>query len=98
MTVRRSEEAIAVAEIPSPMTLTSGYTRRQVSYDLFSGDLALLDSVNLFPIIHHVLLSTRCLDIDSSAWLGLEETANSSPAKHHIGAVWLFSQFDPLAF
>ncbi|KAF3534989.1 hypothetical protein DY000_02036441 [Brassica cretica] len=28
----------------------------------------------------------RCLDIDSSAWLGLEETANSSPAKHHIGA------------
>ncbi|VVB10056.1 unnamed protein product [Arabis nemorensis] len=28
----------------------------------------------------------RCLDIESSAWLGLEETANSSPAKHHIGA------------
>lgn len=28
----------------------------------------------------------RCLDIDPSAWLGLEETANSSPAKHHIGA------------
>uniref|UniRef100_A0A1J3HIC9 Transmembrane and coiled-coil domain-containing protein 4 n=1 Tax=Noccaea caerulescens TaxID=107243 RepID=A0A1J3HIC9_NOCCA len=28
----------------------------------------------------------RCLDIGSSAWLGLEETANSSPAKHHIGA------------
>ncbi|CAN8327978.1 unnamed protein product [Cochlearia groenlandica] len=28
----------------------------------------------------------RCLDIDSSAWLGLEETANYSPAKHHIGA------------
>ncbi|ESQ53471.1 hypothetical protein EUTSA_v10024597mg [Eutrema salsugineum] len=28
----------------------------------------------------------RCLDIQPSAWLGLEETANSSPAKHHIGA------------
>ncbi|KAL0885790.1 hypothetical protein Bca101_009773 [Brassica carinata] len=28
----------------------------------------------------------RCLDIDSSAWLGLEETAISSPDKHHIGA------------
>ncbi|KAL0723435.1 hypothetical protein Bca4012_038034 [Brassica carinata] len=28
----------------------------------------------------------RCLDIDSSTWLGLEKTAKSSPAKHHIGA------------
>ncbi|KAL0864995.1 hypothetical protein Bca101_044113 [Brassica carinata] len=43
------------------MNLTSGYTRRRVSYVL-------------------------CLDIDSSTWLGLEKTAKSSPAKHHIGA------------
>ncbi|OMO84587.1 hypothetical protein COLO4_21964 [Corchorus olitorius] len=28
----------------------------------------------------------RVLDIDSAAWLGLEETAGSSPAKHHVGA------------
>ncbi|KAK8685732.1 hypothetical protein V6N13_124767 [Hibiscus sabdariffa] len=28
----------------------------------------------------------RFLDIDSAAWLGLEETAGSSPAKHHLGA------------
>ncbi|KAK6237372.1 hypothetical protein QUC31_002841 [Theobroma cacao] len=28
----------------------------------------------------------RFLDIDSAAWLGLEETAGSSPAKHHVGA------------
>lgn len=28
----------------------------------------------------------RCLKIDSKAWPGLEETARSSPAKHHIGA------------
>ncbi|KAL4362892.1 hypothetical protein GQ457_04G020770 [Hibiscus cannabinus] len=28
----------------------------------------------------------RFLDIDSAAWLGLEETAASSPAKHHLGA------------
>ncbi|KAG7623083.1 hypothetical protein ISN44_As04g038070 [Arabidopsis suecica] len=28
----------------------------------------------------------RCLEIDSPAWLGLEQTACSSPAKHHIGA------------
>ncbi|KAF2583722.1 hypothetical protein F2Q70_00033864 [Brassica cretica] len=40
----------------------------------------------------------RCLDIDSSAWLGLEETANSSPAKHHIGAVWLILAIDPVPF
>ncbi|GMI76959.1 hypothetical protein like AT4G36210 [Hibiscus trionum] len=26
----------------------------------------------------------RFLDIDSAAWLGLEETAGSSPAKHHV--------------
>ncbi|PKI69980.1 hypothetical protein CRG98_009583, partial [Punica granatum] len=28
----------------------------------------------------------RFLDIDKVAWLGLEETAGSSPAKHHVGA------------
>ncbi|KAL3720465.1 hypothetical protein ACJRO7_005304 [Eucalyptus globulus] len=28
----------------------------------------------------------RFLDINQAAWLGLEETAGSSPAKHHIGA------------
>ncbi|KAK2657059.1 hypothetical protein Ddye_010111 [Dipteronia dyeriana] len=28
----------------------------------------------------------RFLEIDSAAWLGLEETAGSSPAKHHVGA------------
>ncbi|XVF15860.1 hypothetical protein REPUB_Repub09cG0192700 [Reevesia pubescens] len=28
----------------------------------------------------------RFLDIESAAWLGLEETAGSSPAKHHVGA------------
>ncbi|KAK3224258.1 hypothetical protein Dsin_011283 [Dipteronia sinensis] len=28
----------------------------------------------------------RFLEIDSVAWLGLEETAGSSPAKHHVGA------------
>ncbi|XP_039035470.1 transmembrane and coiled-coil domain-containing protein 4-like isoform X2 [Hibiscus syriacus] len=28
----------------------------------------------------------RSLDIDSAAWLGLEETAGSSSAKHHLGA------------
>ncbi|KAE8655051.1 cytochrome P450 84A1 [Hibiscus syriacus] len=28
----------------------------------------------------------RSLDIDSSAWLGLEETAGCSPAKHHLRA------------
>ncbi|KAL5985839.1 hypothetical protein ACLOJK_027828 [Asimina triloba] len=31
----------------------------------------------------------RFLGINSSAWRGLEETAVSSPAKHHIGAVCL---------
>ncbi|KAG8662772.1 transmembrane and coiled-coil domain-containing protein 4 isoform X2 [Manihot esculenta] len=28
----------------------------------------------------------RFLDVDSNAWPGLEETAGSSPAKHHVGA------------
>ncbi|XWS33824.1 hypothetical protein CRYUN_Cryun22dG0116100 [Craigia yunnanensis] len=28
----------------------------------------------------------RFLDIESAAWLGLEETAGTSPAKHHVGA------------
>ncbi|XP_052196809.1 uncharacterized protein LOC127804113 [Diospyros lotus] len=28
----------------------------------------------------------RFLEIDSTAWTGLEETSGSSPAKHHIGA------------
>lgn len=32
-------------------------------------------------------LAFRCLQIDSSAWHGLEEIAASSQAKHHIGAV-----------
>ncbi|KAJ4876895.1 hypothetical protein Rs2_41913 [Raphanus sativus] len=29
----------------------------------------------------------RCLQIDSSAWHGIEEIAASSPAKHHIGSL-----------
>lgn len=29
----------------------------------------------------------RFLEVDSAAWPGLEETAGSSPAKHHVGAV-----------
>lgn len=29
----------------------------------------------------------RFLDIEEVAWLGLEETAGSSPAKYHVGAV-----------
>lgn len=32
----------------------------------------------------------RVLEIDSRAWGGLEETAGSSPAKNHLGAVSLF--------
>jgi len=35
----------------------------------------------------------RFLDIDSSAWYGLEETAGSSSAAHHVGPVCLFSNF-----
>lgn len=31
----------------------------------------------------------RFLGIDRAAWLGLEETAGSSAAKHHVGAVGL---------
>lgn len=33
----------------------------------------------------------RFLNIDSKAWLALEETAASSEVTHHIGAVQLFS-------
>lgn len=29
----------------------------------------------------------RFLEIDSGAWLGLEETAGSSSATHHVGPV-----------
>ncbi|KAH9625987.1 hypothetical protein KSS87_008666 [Heliosperma pusillum] len=32
------------------------------------------------------LPSTLFLEIDSSAWLGIEETAGASPATHHVGA------------
>lgn len=32
----------------------------------------------------------RFLEIDKNAWTGLEETAASSPATHHIGAVRFF--------
>lgn len=31
----------------------------------------------------------RFLEIDSGAWSGLEETAGTSSAKHHVGAVCL---------
>lgn len=33
------------------------------------------------------LFMNRFLEIDSSAWSGLEETTGYSPAKHHVGAV-----------
>ncbi|XP_074264400.1 transmembrane and coiled-coil domain-containing protein STS1-like isoform X2 [Silene latifolia] len=32
------------------------------------------------------ILSFGFLEIDSSAWLGIEETAGASPATHHVGA------------
>ena len=37
-----------------------------------------------------VFIFVRILDIESGAWLGLEETAGSSPAKDHVGAVCCF--------
>lgn len=42
--------------------------------------------VNTLVLIH---VECRFLAIDKAAWLGLEETAGSSPAKHHVGAVSL---------
>lgn len=33
------------------------------------------------------IVTIRFLEIDKNAWTGLEETAGSSPATHHIGAV-----------
>ncbi|XP_020592542.1 transmembrane and coiled-coil domain-containing protein 4-like isoform X2 [Phalaenopsis equestris] len=36
--------------------------------------------------IHLVASFVRCLDIDSKAWPGLEETAAYSDANHHVGA------------
>lgn len=36
---------------------------------------------------HDETIYFRCLQIDSSAWHGIEEIAASSPAKHHIGSV-----------
>lgn len=30
---------------------------------------------------------SRFLEIDDKAWSGLEETAASTPPKHHVGAV-----------
>lgn len=38
----------------------------------------------------------RVFDIDASAWAGLEETAGSSVAKHHVGSVRLLFHFIPL--
>ena len=43
------------------------------------------DFLTLILIVDIVM--NRFLEIDSSAWSGLEETAGSSSAKHHVGAV-----------
>jgi hypothetical protein len=45
----------------------------------------IFDFLTLILIVDIVM--NRFLEIDSSAWSGLEETAGSSSAKHHVGAV-----------
>ncbi|KFK40188.1 hypothetical protein AALP_AA3G341700 [Arabis alpina] len=63
--------------------------REPISTGSSNGDDPISDEADFW--VHEVsgLLRPvfRCLQIDSSAWHGLEEIAASSPAKHHIGSL-----------
>ncbi|CAK8532840.1 unnamed protein product [Lathyrus sativus] len=61
------------------------------TYRISSSSFSSIDSVSNDPdlwVHHHSGLLQpvfKFLDIDSSAWYGLEETAGSSSATHHVG-------------
>ncbi|KAL5754516.1 hypothetical protein ACOSP7_022736 [Xanthoceras sorbifolium] len=86
--------AIALHQAQVHQTCLLGFPTQEVSSEdrTSSGSSSSSDSVSEDPAlwVHQksALLRPvfRFLEIDSAAWLGLEETAGSSPPKHHVGA------------
>ncbi|KAJ8764408.1 hypothetical protein K2173_006148 [Erythroxylum novogranatense] len=87
--------AIAIHQAQSHQTRPLGSSpeyespeRERTSNSSSSSSDSVSEDPELWVHEHSSLLRPvfRFLDIDRTAWLGLEETAGSSPANHHVGA------------